>query len=348
MTATTDKFSGEFCTAIATKNLRLKDIIKTIPPECFQKDRRRAWLSVLINVLAVIVGYGAIAFSPWYLLPLAWIFTGTALTGFFVLGHDCAHRSFANRRWVNDLVGHTLMLPLIYPFHCWRFLHDRHHAQTNMVTGDNAWVPWELEAYNESNFIVRYFYQAIRMNLWWTGSIFHWAMLHFDVKQFSDQERDKAKFSMAVVIIFAIIFFPTLIFLTGFWGFVKFWLLPWLVYHFWMSTFTIVHHTDPDIQFNYPPEWNQALAQLEGTVHCTYPFWVEILCHDINVHIPHHLTVAIPSYNLRKAHASLRENWGHHLKETSFSWPMMKRIVDRCHIYDAQTAYKTFQESRQS
>ncbi len=29
-----------------------------------------------------------------------------------------------------------------------------------------------------------------------------------------------------------------------------------------MSTFTLVHHTDPDIQFSYPEDWNQALAQV--------------------------------------------------------------------------------------
>jgi len=52
---------------------------------------------------------------------LAWIFTGTALTGF--IAHDCGHRSFAKQRWVNDLVGHLFMLPLIYPFHSWRILH---------------------------------------------------------------------------------------------------------------------------------------------------------------------------------------------------------------------------------
>lgn len=37
---------------------------------------------------------------------------------------------------------------------------------------------------------------------------------------------------------------------------------------------------------------------------------VEILCHDINVHIPHHISPRIPSYNLRDAHQSLQENWG--------------------------------------
>jgi acyl-lipid omega-6 desaturase (Delta-12 desaturase) len=346
MTATTDKWNGEAIPSIEA-NLKLRDIIKTIPKEYFLKNRAKAWFTVVWNVLAVIIGYVAIAYSPWYLLPLAWIFTGTALTGFFVIAHDCGHRSFANRRWVNDLVGHTLLLPLIYPFHCWRYLHDRHHAKTNMVTVDNAWDPWELEAFQSTNILVRWFYQAIRGRLWWIGSIFHWGILHFDTKQFTDRERDNAVFSMRVVIIFAILFFPTLIYFTGFWGLIKFWFLPWMVYHFWMSTFTIVHHTDPDIQFVYPHQWNQALAQLEGTVHCTYPRWVEILCHDINVHIPHHISTAIPSYNLRKVHASLQENWSDYdLKETSFSWNMMKRIVDRCHIFDSEVAYKTFREVR--
>ena len=37
---------------------------------------------------------------------------------------------------------------------------------------------------------------------------------------------------------------------------------------------------------------------------------VEILCHDISVHIPHHVSQKIPSYNLRLAHDSLIKNWG--------------------------------------
>ena len=345
MTATTDKLHGELITSIEP-DFKLKDIIKSIPKEYFQKDPVKAWFGVITNILAVIAGYAMLVYSPWYLLPLAWIFTGTALTGFFVIAHDCGHRSFSNRPWVNDLVGHIFLLPLIYPFHCWRFLHDRHHTKTNMVTIDNAWDPWELEAFNSANPLVRLFYRGIRGRFWWLGSIAHWAILHFNIEQFKENEREKARFSMIVVLVFGAILFPTLIFYTGVWGLVKFWVVPWFVYHFWMSTFTLVHHTDPDIQFSYPEDWNQALAQLEGTVHCSYPRWVEILCHDINVHIPHHISTAIPSYNLRKVHASLKENWGSHLKETEFSWALMKRIVDYCHIFDSETAYKTFKESR--
>jgi omega-6 fatty acid desaturase (delta-12 desaturase) len=342
VTATADRASITW----SNPELQLKDIIKSIPKEFFLKNRIKAWFSVIFNVLAVIGGYVFIAFSPWYLLPVAWLFTGTALTGFFVLAHDCGHRSFANRRWVNDLVGHTLTLPLIYPFHCWRILHNRHHAHTNKHGVDNAWDPWELPDYEGRSLPLKWFYQAMRGWFWFLGSIAHWGILHFNLNEFLPHEKSKAKLSITVVVIFALIFFPTLFITTGFWGVIKFWLMPWLFYHFWMSTFTLVHHTAGDIQFRPVTQWSAAEAQLAGTVHCTYPKWVEVLCHDINVHIPHHVSTAIPSYNLRKTHEYMKDQWGHYMKERVFSWELMHDIADKCHIYDAEKAYKSFEESK--
>ncbi|HEY9661065.1 MAG TPA: fatty acid desaturase, partial [Allocoleopsis sp.] len=323
-------------------DIQLKDIIKTLPRECFQKDRRKAWSSVLLSLSAVALGYVGIANAPWFLLPFAWFFTGTALTGLFVIAHDCGHRSFAKRRWVNDWVGHVLMLPLIYPFHSWRILHDYHHVHTNELAVDNAWQPWTVEQYAEAAPWLKAFYRGLRGRLWWLASIAHWAKIHFDLSQFSPRDQGKVKVSIAAVVVFAAVFFPVLIATTGVWGFVKFWLIPWLGYHFWMSTFTLVHHTSPDVQFHPTEDWNAAAAQLSGTIHCRYPRWVEILCHDINVHVPHHISVAIPSYQLRMAHKSLMQNWGSHIQQTQFSWSMMKEIVDHCHLYHPDVAYQSF------
>ncbi|WP_083618212.1 fatty acid desaturase [Planktothrix serta] len=326
-------------------NLRLKDIIKSLPREVFLKDQKKAWLTVFINVVLAVAGYFAIAYSPWFLLPFAWIFTGTALTGFFVIGHDCGHRSFADRRWVNNLVGHIAFLPLIYPFHSWRLGHNHHHKHTNKLTEDNAWEPWTIENYEASPQIVKVAYKLTRGRFWWLASILHWAIVHFDWRKFEGKGREQVKFSSLFVIGCAAIAFPTMIFTIGIGGFAKFWLMPWLVYHFWMSTFTLVHHTTPDIQFQEPQDWNEALAQLSGTVHCNYPAWVEFLCHDINVHIPHHISIAIPFYNLRTAYKSLQDNWGEYLyPESDFSWSLMTHIVDQCHLYDPENAYLSFKE----
>ncbi|MCM1983559.1 fatty acid desaturase [Lyngbya confervoides] len=328
-------------------NLQLKDVIRLLPKDCFEKNQRKAWTSVAISVIAAGLGYGAIALLPWYLLPLAWVFTGTALTGWFVVGHDCGHRSFAKSRWVNNWVGHIAFAPLIYPFHSWRLLHDHHHLHTNKMHVDNAWHPWTEDLYGQAGPLMQTVYELFRGPLWWMASIIHWAQLHFNPANVSERHRGEVKVSIAVVLLFALIAFPTLVITTGIWGFVKFWLMPWLVYHFWMSTFTLVHHTASDVQFRESADWDAVEAQLEGTIHCDYPRWVEFLCHDINVHVPHHISTGIPSYNLRHAHASLKKTWGDRIKERRFSWTLLKEIIQTCHVYHPETAYRSCAEVRQ-
>ncbi len=345
-----EKYSTETTNSVSTNlgssELKLKHILKTIPKECFQKDSRKAWTRAIISVVMAALGYLSLIFAPWYLLPLAWIFTGTALTGFFVIGHDCGHRSFANRRWVNDVVGHLFMMPLIYPFHSWRIGHNYHHAHTNKLDEDNAWHPIREEVFASWNQTSQSAFQAfMHFRLWWVGSIGHWAVVHFDWRKFKVKDQSSVKLSVAVVVLFAVIVFPSLIITTGIWGFIKYWFIPWMVYHFWMSTFTIVHHTMPDVDFAPAHRWQEAIAQLSGTIHCDYPNWVEFLCHDINVHVPHHLSTAIPSYNLRSAYRSIKENWGEYLHdECRFSWSLMKQITDECQLYKTDVGYKTFKE----
>ncbi|AFY50499.1 fatty acid desaturase [Nostoc sp. PCC 7524] len=336
----------EISNNLGSSELRLKDIIKTLPKECFQLNPRKAWTQAIINVLMVGLGYYSLTISPWFLLPIAWIFTGTALTGFFVIGHDCGHRSFAKRRWVNDLVGHIFMMPLIYPFHSWRIKHNHHHKHTNKLDEDNAWHPIRPEVFGSWDKTRQSAFEFfMRKKLWWVGSVGHWAVVHFDARKFKPQERADVKLSVAVVVIFAAVVFPVLIATTGIWGFIKFWFIPWMVYHFWMSTFTIVHHTYADVPFTAAHKWNEAIAQLFGTIHCDYPRWVEFLCHDINVHVPHHISTAIPSYNLRLAYSSIKENWGSYLHdELKFSWPLMKKITNECQLYVTDVGYQTFDE----
>jgi omega-6 fatty acid desaturase (delta-12 desaturase) len=317
-------------------SLRLKDILKTLPKSVFQKDSRKAWLAVVANIICVSLGYLSIAYSPWYLLPLAWIFTGTALTGSFVIGHDCGHRSFSNNNRINDVVGHLMFLPLFFPFHGWRIQHDFHHKHTNKLSVDNAWVPFTTAEFLAESPTVQFIYTHVRGRFWWLGSIGHWFTKHFNWNDFQGKQREQVRFSALFVIVGMVVIIPTLIATTGIVGFFKFWALPWLVYHFWMSTFTIVHHTLPEIPFTPADTWNEAAAQLSGTVHCNYPKWVEVLCFDINVHIPHHLSTGIPWYNLRNAHAAIQEHWGDYTIERDFSWALMKEITDVCHIYDDQ------------
>ncbi|CAO2822512.1 unnamed protein product [Amaranthus hypochondriacus] len=323
-------------------DVTLRDIIASLPKKVFEINEMKAWGSVLISMTSYALGIFMISKAPWYLLPLAWAWTGTAVTGFFVIGHDCAHKSFSKNKLVEDIVGTLAFMPLIYPYEPWRFKHDQHHAKTNMLFEDTAWHPiWKANI--ESSPVLRkaliFAYGPLRP---WM-SIAHWLVWHFNLKKFRQNEVKRVMISLAAVSAFIVIAWPLILYKTGIVGWIKFWLMPWLGYHFWMSTFTIVHHTAPHIPFKDAKEWNAAQAQLNGTVHCDYPRWIEILCHDINVHIPHHVSPKIPSYNLRAAQQSLDENWGKYLNKAVWNWRLMRTIMTTCHVYDKDENYVSFE-----
>ena len=326
----------------------LQTVIKSLPRELFEKNMTKAYISLVSSVVCVALGYVSLALNPFpALFPLLWVFTGTALTGFFVLAHDAGHRSFSPRRWENDLVGHVLLLPLLYPFHCWRVMHDKHHKYTNHIEEDNAWAPLRPEFFKSLPPVTQFLYAQARGYFWWLASIGHWLAIHFDPKLYREQDRKDATFSMRVVQAFALVLFPTLFYfgsvsggiLGGFWTIINFWLMPFLVYHFWMSTFTLIHHTRFDVPFYEAQQWTAVTGQLFSTIHCEFPAWVEYLCHNINVHIPHHISTAIPSYNLPKAHKEIKSRWGAFIHETRFDWPLMKGIVRSCHLYNDEDGY---------
>ena len=129
-------------TTIAT----LRDVI---PPGCHTIDPVRSWSALFLAV-------GRLAFSlallrliqpvwgpslVWQIPALlaAWLFAGWCFTGLFVIGHDCGHMAFSERRWVNELVGTLALSPLFTGFHNWRIWHNYHHAKTQLRNVDPDW-----------------------------------------------------------------------------------------------------------------------------------------------------------------------------------------------------------------
>jgi acyl-lipid omega-6 desaturase (Delta-12 desaturase) len=342
-------------------DFKILDVVKTIPSECFKKNETKAWVFALANISVVILGYWGLSISPIYLLPLYWILIGTGLAGFFTIGHDCGHHSFSKNRWVNNIAGHIFLLPLLYPYHSWCIEHNCHHTRTNKLgepgwrqfydtlngKADPNWQPLRKEAYALLSIRNKLIYRFIRTHFWWTGTIVNWWFQSTsNLSKIDQKDRKKVTFSKLLVLIFSLVFFPTLAATVGLWGIIKFWLIPWLIYHFWFSTFTLLHHTSPGTVWKTDNEWNAAQANLLGTIHCDYPWWVELLCHDINYHIPHHISTAIPFYNLRRAHQSLRENWKPYVRESKYSWKLIKQIISECHLYDSsKEGYHQFGDS---
>lgn len=52
--------------------------------------------------------------------------------------------------------------------------------------------------------------------------------------------------------------------------------------------------------------YDQAQATINGTVSVQVPHWLEVLLHHTNHHLPAHVSISIPSYNLTAAQVSTR------------------------------------------
>merc|ERR1711871_949702 len=129
----------------------------------------------------------------------------------------------------------------------------------------------------------------------------------------------------------------------GAWLWMKMWLMPYLGFNFWLSTYTYFHHKAADIKWHRSEGWNKAEAQLFGTVHVDYHPIIEFLHFDINWHIPHHVTVKIPWYNLRRATYALMRKYGDKLHTVEMSLSLWKEVTTHCHVWDEKDAYKKFE-----
>jgi len=58
-----------------------KDKMSYLFLQVFEIDDVKAWKSVLISATSYALGIFMISKAPWFLLPLAWAWTGTAVTG---------------------------------------------------------------------------------------------------------------------------------------------------------------------------------------------------------------------------------------------------------------------------
>lgn len=327
------------------RGIPMSEVLGAIPKELFEKNNKHAYESIALTLVACAASQVLIAIVPNWLLPVAWAIAGTAFTGFFVLGHDCGHRSLHKSKTFEDFVGNALMSPLIYPYEAWRIKHNQHHNKTNMLVEDTAWHPVVEEELEEMHPFIRAATKTILSTpIKFFASILHWTKWHFDLSLYKKSEKPRVATSIACCAIFAAVAWPALVHFTGWFGFVKHWLMPWLGFHFWLSMFTLVHHTSPHIPFKPKEEWDPVQAQLGGTVHCRYPKWVEVLCFDINVHVPHHLSPRIPHYNLRKAYDAIKAKYGEYVNEATFGLPLVNMLVHDPHIYNEATNYISFKE----
>lgn len=334
----------------------LRQQLNAIPKDCFQRNYIKAFAYLIADLSLLSLTVSAIIFFDNWIagVPLS-IFLGTLLSGLFVLGHDAGHRSFGRSLPVNNIVGNLTMALSMWPFHIWRLSHNRHHAHTHHVHLDVAWKPASVQVYQRMNWKNRLLYRHARTTFFFVGSAiftFLTVMSYVRNRELSPRDRRGVIRSLWITVVTAIAMIAGSILVGGVYGFVTLFVIPQTIFHVWLSIFTLLHHTTPDVRFMDPGSWTREKAGLECSVHIRYPRIVDVLNHDISWHVPHHVSSAIPHYNLRRAYRSLRVQFADRIVERRFSFTYLLEVLRSCQLIEdfkpGGQNWVTFEEVRTS
>lgn len=324
-----------------SRRLEGKRLTETIPTEYFVPRPARGLLGFAVSWALYLGAITGVALAPHWLfyLPL-WLVAGLGGWGLHCIAHDCGHGSFSRSHRLNMVVGHIALLPLLYPFHAWRHVHNLHHTHTNNLELDTDWRPLPAAMYQRLSPWGKLVYAGTRTWAFWGGTIRYWLLSGFRPGFFQKRSmrRDVWR-SIAFTAPVGVLCLTALVGLTGVWGLLLYFSLPWLATHLWFSATTLMHHTASDVPFLTSQYWTRNAGRLLLTTDYVYPSVLSFLTHNISIHTAHHVAPAIPFYNLPKAQSALKLAYPDMVREQRLRLRLLWRILGSLHLYDGESGF---------
>lgn len=303
-----------------TKARTLKPALRSIPRTCLERPTRKGVFLVTKAVGLWVVSLAVLFATDNPLLVLAgWIFASLALAGMFVVGHDAAHGSLFDSKKVNTWVGRLLFLPELHSYEAWLLGHNRlHHGHTVRDQMDFVWLPSTHDEYQAMSawkkFQHRIEWGPFGSGFYYTRNVWFNKMVSFTPPE---RYRDKIKNDMRVVMFFGALSLAAFFilgvssygsFIGGLWLIIKVIGVPWFGFMTIIGWTVYVQHISPSIKWWPRNQWDSFKGQIEGTtvLRCQ-PIINWLFFHNIFVHVPHHVDMRIPCYNLDVAADALME-----------------------------------------
>lgn len=316
----------------------LSGIRQSIPESCYEISPVKGWLTIfrILCLLGLCIYLETLTNNLLILFPL-WLFHGQVLVGLFVLGHDCGHHSFSRNRMMNLIMGHLAFSPLGNGLVSWTGTHNHHHANTQLRGQDVDWSKWLMtkEEFKNSTWKKNF---AGKIGYALPFGIFFWIWLNA-ISRGLKNTSTHVRISNLIMWSVMLGLYAALGWFTGVSGMFKYHGIPASIAMFTGYFLLTIQHANEKSRWFEKSSWNPVRGQMESTFDVRFPRFLEWLWLDINIHIPHHISPAIPWYELRNARIKLRTNHPELYQERNFGMKEISWMIRTPHlVHDVDSA----------
>jgi omega-6 fatty acid desaturase (delta-12 desaturase) len=255
-------------------------------------------------VLLWVLMYHVQEISLWAALPLA-ILAGTLLVRVFIFFHDCGHGSFFKSHWANALVGFISGVLTFTPYYHWRWQHGIHHGTSGHLDKRGVGDVWTMtvQEYLASSRWRRFSYRFIRnpFVLFVIAPLYVFLFRQrFASATASARERHSVWWmNLALLVVAAVMSW-----VFGFGHYLLLQTVAWMVAGATGIWLFYIQHQFEDAYWERGDRWDYTAAALKGSSYYKLPRLLQWLSGNIGFHHIHHLSPAIPNYNLERCHAA--------------------------------------------
>ncbi len=325
----------------------LRPVLDVIPAEAYDNPTWKglAYFARDLVIYGIAIA-GLIAFAnPLIVVPFL-VLAALAVSGLFIVGHDAAHGALFKSERLASLVGHIAMLPSWHVYEGWRLGHNRvHHHYTVRQDFDFVWHPYTAQQFRDMNGFQR---ARHRFEWSWAGAgIYYLREIWWKRMAVGEPPKrwaSKIRRDRFVVLGFIV---ASSVALTAYgltagglsilgtvWLVARVVVLPFVAFCYVIGSLVHVHHIQPDIRWWKRREWTKWHGQMEGTtvlrVNPVFNFFV----HWIMVHVPHHVDVRIPMYNLELATDAIEEAFPGVIHDEPLRYRDFVSNTRHCKLYD--------------
>ena len=247
--------------------------------------------------------YWSLSVSYWLTLPLV-IVTAGFMVRIFIIHHDCGHGSYFKSRKANDTLGFITGVLTFTPYYLWRWEHAVHHASSGDLDRRGTGDVWTLtvKEYLESSRWRRFSYRLIRnpVVLFVIAPCLLFLVWHRFApgKKAGSRERHSVYWTNLALFVVAVA-------MSAIFGIKAYVVIQlsvvalaasagvWLFY---------VQHQFEGVYWERREDWDYAEAALHGSSFYKLPKVLQWFSGSIGFHHIHHLSPAIPNYNLERCH----------------------------------------------